>query len=235
MNRLKREFFARKPQVVAKDLLGKFLVRKIAYSQSNSKDKKNTLRAEPRSTKLIIGKIVETEAYLGLGDKASHSHKGLTPRNEIMFGPAGFSYVYFTYGMHWLLNFVTEKEGKASAVLIRALEPADDSSFRGDGVDAANQKPDRHAVARDDKITSGPAKLTKWMEIDGNLNKVDITKSDELFVTDEVPLGGQKIKAASIKKSQIVQTERIGVDYAKEHKDLPLRFYIKGSKYISIV
>lgn len=194
MEKLNREFFARGPEIVAKELLGKLLVRKIGK-------------------KILVGKIVETEAYLGFGDTASHSHKGQTKRNEVMFGKAGVAYIYFTYGMHWLLNIITEEEGAPSGVLIRALEPLIDSKLE----------------TQNSKIASGPARLTKWMQIDGTLNKEDITKSKELFVTDEF----KDFKSEKIGDSKIVSRPRVGVDYAKEHKDLLLRFYIKGNHFIS--
>jgi DNA-3-methyladenine glycosylase len=197
MEKLKREFFDRKPELVARALLGKLLVR-------------------VSGDKVWVGKVVETEAYLGPGDKASHSHKGMTPRNEVMFGPPGFAYIYFTYGMHWLLNFITESEGQASGVLIRSLEPI-----------FTTQMP------IEKRISSGPAKLTKWMGIDGKLNKTDITKSEELFVAEEIRVDGEVFKAEKVQPKNITATTRIGVDYAEEHKNLILRFYINDNQYVS--
>lgn len=196
MNKLDREFFARKPEVVAKKLLGKFLVRK-------------------KGNLYFVGKIVETEAYLGKNDKASHSHRGQTERNKIMFGPAGFSYVYFTYGMYWLLNFITENEKNPSGVLVRALEP-----MSGPNVDEL-------------KVGSGPAKLTKWMKIDGTLNNIDVTKSDELFVTDHLKLQELDLESENLPQKEIIAGPRIGINYAEEHQKLPLRFYIKGNRFVS--
>lgn len=198
MQNLGRDFYERKPQIVAKELLGKFLVHKI-------------------SDRIFVGKIVETEAYLGEDDKASHSYRGKTKRNAVMFGPAGHSYVYFTYGMHWLLNFVTEKEGHPSAVLIRAVEPLTEITKNMD-------------LRR---IGSGPARLTKWLEITGEQNDLDVTKSRELFVADEITLGKMSFISKKINKNGIAATVRIGVDYAAEHKDLPLRFYLEGNRFIS--
>lgn len=194
MKRLGRGFFARKPEVVARELLGKLLVRKAGED-------------------LYIGKIVETEAYLGPGDKASHSHQGKTKRNEVMFGKAGMAYIYFAYGMHWLLNIITEKEGQPSGVLIRALEPVYGSKNK----------------TKNPKISSGPAKLTKWMEIDGSLYGEDLTKSKLLFIVDNY--GSQK--SEKVLPKDIVARPRIGIEYAEEHKDLLLRFYIKDNKYVS--
>ena len=101
---LDRHFYERNTQVVAFELIGKVLV----FKENGTK---------------ISGKIVETEAYFGAKDPASHAYRGMTPRNRVMFGAPGVSYVYFTYGNHHCLNVVTEKEGTAGAVLIRALEP----------------------------------------------------------------------------------------------------------------
>lgn len=194
MKNLARSFYERSPELVARELLGKLLVHKLGKDY-------------------YVGRIVETEAYLGEGDAASHSHRGKTKRNAVMFGPAGHSYVYFTYGIHWLLNFVTEKEGRASAVLIRALQPLTEPSS--------------------EKIASGPAKLTKWMGITGEQNDVDVTKSNKLFVTEKFSHSGGTYLSDFIQPKNIIATERVGVDYAGEHKKLPLRFYIKDSKFIS--
>src|SRR3989338_10306073 len=101
---LERSFYERNTQVVAFELIGKVLI----FKQGDN---------------FLSGKIVETEAYFGANDPASHAYRGVTPRNRVMFGPAGKTYVYFTYGNHYCLNIVTEKEGVAGAVLIRALEP----------------------------------------------------------------------------------------------------------------
>lgn len=187
MKRLGREFFARKPEIVAKDLLGKLLIR-----QDGSEIK--------------VGKIIETEAYFGLGDKASHSHKGMTKRNEVMFGPAGHAYIYFTYGMHWLLNFITEKEGRPSGVLIRALEPI--------------------APEANINATSGPAKLTKWMSITGGLNKLDLITSEELFVAEEIKIKNKLYKSQKVSEKEILLAPRVGVSYAGEDANLLLRFLI---------
>jgi DNA-3-methyladenine glycosylase len=197
MKKLPREFFKRKPDKVARDLLGKLLVRK-------------------KDGKIWVGKIVEAEAYLGPGDRASHSHRGMTPRNEVMFGPAGVAYIYFTYGMHWLLNFITEEEGKASGVLVRAVEP----------LYSSEEPPEK-------RVAAGPAKLTKWMEINGDLNKTDITKSEELFVAYELKIGVEKFSSKRLTGTKIMATARVGVDYAGADKDLLLRFYIKDNSSVS--
>lgn len=194
MQRLGRRFFARQPEIVARQLLGKLLVRKVGDN-------------------FYVGKIVETEAYLGPGDSASHSFKGRTKRNEVMFGKAGVAYIYFTYGIHWLLNIITEREGDPSGVLIRAVEPIYNPKLK----------------IYNPKIGSGPARLTKWMEIDGELNREDVTTSTKLFIADKF---GDYL-SEKVSPRRIVAKPRVGIEYAKEHKDLLLRFYIKDNEYIS--
>ena len=144
--KLDREFFARDTVQVARDLLGMHLVR-IGPGKRRR-----------------VGRIVETEAYRGPNDRASHAYRGLTERNRVMFGPPGFSYVYMIYGFWFCLNFVTEPEGTACAVLLRAVEPVE-------GID--------------DK-TWGPGLLCRAMDIDKQLNAVDLT-GDLLYLEQGTP------------------------------------------------
>lgn len=156
----------------------------------------------------LVGKIVETEAY-DQTDAASHSYTGRTPRTNVMFGPPGHLYVYFTYGMHYCCNVVTGPEGYGSAVLIRAVEPVE-------GVDLMRVR--RHDVA-DRQLTNGPAKLCQALDIDRALNGHDLRQSPlRLNINPPLP------------KQQVVQTTRIGISKAK---DTPWRFYIKGSPFVS--
>jgi len=140
MKKLARAFYDRDTIEVARDLLGKHLVHVIDGVAR-------------------VGRIVETEAYLGEHDRAAHSSKGCTPRTRVMFGPPGHAYVYLVYGMHWCMNVVTEREGHASAVLLRALEPVQYLEGR----------------------TQGPALLCKAMGITGALSGHDLLSQD-LFV-----------------------------------------------------
>ena len=140
MQKLPRSFYDRDTIVVAKELLGKFLVH-----QSNGVKR--------------VGKIVEVEAYLGPHDLAAHSAKGRTKRTEIMFGPPGHAYVYLIYGMYHCMNVVTEREGHASAVLLRAIEPVENIEGR----------------------TCGPGLLCRAMKIDRQLNAHDLL-SDNFFI-----------------------------------------------------
>lgn len=142
LNKLPRSFYDRAADTVAQQLLGKLLV--------------HIIDGKPR-----IGKIVEAEAYMGEHDQAAHSCKGLTPRTQVMFGPPGFAYVYLIYGIYHCMNVVTEKEGKASAVLIRALEPIANLTAR----------------------TQGPGLLCKAMQINKSLNAQDM-QSENFFIAD---------------------------------------------------
>jgi DNA-3-methyladenine glycosylase len=151
MPRLARSFFARPTLTVARGLLGQRLVRRLGGETCS-------------------GLIVEAEAYIGERDLACHARHGRTPRSEVMYGPPGHAYVYFTYGMHWMLNFVTEVEGFPAAVLIRALLPQT-------GVAAMRRRRGREPLA------DGPAKLAQALGIDGRLNGADLcARGAALFV-----------------------------------------------------
>ncbi|MFZ0828705.1 MAG: DNA-3-methyladenine glycosylase [Verrucomicrobiia bacterium] len=147
MQKLPRSFYDRDTITVARELLGKWLVH-IAHGVER------------------IGRIVEVEAYLGPHDLAAHSARGLTERTKVMFGPPGHAYVYFIYGMHHCMNVVTEREGQASAVLLRALEPV------------------KHVPGR----TGGPGLLCRAMQIDRRLNAHDLL-SDNFFIAAPPPTG----------------------------------------------
>lgn len=159
---------------------------------------------------VLRAKIVEVEAY-NQQDVASHSYKGITKRNSVMFGQAGIAYVYFTYGMHYCLNVVVGREGEGSAVLIRALEP-----LTGESIMMKN----RHTFSKMD-LLNGPAKLCQALAIDKNFNGHDLTRPP--FVL--------KLKAP-VNKNEISFSYRIGVREPDDHQ-LPWRLYLKFSQYIS--
>lgn len=140
---LPRDFYDRDPRLVARELLGHFLVNRTDGVEQ-------------------IGRIVEVEAYLGPHDKAAHSSRGLTARTRVMFGPPGYAYVFMIYGMHFCMNVVTEKEGLASAVLLRAVEPIRNISGSA----------------------SGPGRLSRAMNIDMRHNGWDMT-SDSFFISSD--------------------------------------------------
>ncbi|HEU5121394.1 MAG TPA: DNA-3-methyladenine glycosylase [Candidatus Saccharimonadales bacterium] len=153
-------------------------------------------------------RIVETEAY-DQTDAASHSYKGRTPRTDIMFGPAGRLYVYFTYGMHYCCNIVTGNKGEGSAVLIRAVEP-----LSGEEILEQRRK-GKHGIA----LTNGPAKLCEALGIDKRMNG---------HYLEEAPL--KLILQPALKYEQIITTTRVGISKAK---DVLWRFYIKDNSYVS--
>lgn len=177
-------------------------------------------------------RIVETEAY-DQSDVASHSYTGQTPRTKIMFGKAGFLYVYFTYGMHYCCNVVTGPDGYGSAVLIRAVEPITGESIMESlraghtGLDLRKNRlspgiPEERGFLRKSSpinLTNGPAKLCQALAIDKDFNAHDLRQS---------PL--QLIGREPIASHKIVQTTRIGISRGK---DVPWRFYIKNNPYVS--
>jgi len=149
-----RSFFERPAYIVARELLGANLHHIV-------------------DGKELIGRIVETEAY-DQNDAACHGYRGMTERTKPLFGHAGVSYVYFTYGMHWCFNVVTEKEGHGAAVLVRAVEPIQ-------GIDEMRKR--RKGITKDPELTAGPARLTLAMAIAKAENSIDLIESDTLFLT----------------------------------------------------
>jgi DNA-3-methyladenine glycosylase len=192
---LPRPFYSRSTLEVASDLLGKVLVRRLG--------RKN-----------LIGKIVETEAYVGPHDLACHASKGHTPRTSVMFGLPGYAYVYMIYGFYFCLNVVTEPEGYPAAVLIRAVEPLEN-------VDLMRRL--RNNPERDNNIASGPGKLCMAMSIDKQLNGADLLGTT-IWIED------WKLDPGPIRSSP-----RVGVDYAGEYKDKPWRFYVEDNPHVSRV
>ena len=177
---LKRSFYIRDTSRVARDLLGKVLVKE---SGGNT----------------VSGIIVETEAYYGSDDPASHAFGGSTPRSSIMFGKAGMAYVYLCYGVYWLLNIVTEEETIPGAVLIRGLKP-----IEGIG----DMKKRRKITSAGSKLTDGPGKLTIAMGIDASYNRKDVTDHKSgIYITDNDPVD---------KDFTIKNTGRIGITNGRD-------------------
>ena len=192
LNKLKEDFYLQSCLKAAKELIGKVLVRK-------------------KGRKIYSGIIVETEAYLGDRDAASHSFNGITKRNEQMFCPGGTAYVYFTYGNHYCVNAVIGKPGVAHAVLIRALEPVK-------GIETMKKN---RSIDNIYELCSGPGKLTQAMEINGELNGASLLE-DEIYIA--LP--------ESVSKHKIIRTKRIGIT---KNADVLYRFIDSESPFVSRV
>ena len=178
--RLFRSFYTRPTLKVAKDLLGKYIIRKIGRKQ-------------------LVGKIIETEVYIGPRDKASHAFGGkMTPRNKAEYLIGGNIYIYLVYGMYWQMNISTFEKGKPECVLIRAIE----------------------VPGKDISLTNGPGKLCRCLKLNKSFYGEDLTKSKRIWLESH----GEKIKL-----SQILATKRIGIDYAGPYwSRRKLRFLVKG-------
>jgi DNA-3-methyladenine glycosylase len=161
------------------------------------------------------GKIVETEAYMGVEDKASHAYGGrLTDRTKTMYLAGGVSYVYLCYGIHNLFNVVTAPLNTPQAVLIRGIEPII-------GIDTMLVR--RNMAAVKSNLTAGPGALSKALGIDRSMNGKDLM-GDEIWIEEGIALGASE---------QIIAVPRVGVGYAQDHALLPWRYYIKGNKFVS--
>ncbi len=189
--RLPRAFFARPSTVVAPDLLGRILVRRLADG-----------------TRLAV-RLVEVEAYRE-DDPASHSFRGPTPRNAVMFGPAGFLYVYFSYGVHWCANVVTGSEGLGSAVLLRAGEP-----LEGLAAMAANR-----GVEDVRRLCAGPGRLTQAIRITGADDGADVVRGGSISVHEGV----------AVPRRRIDRTTRVGISVGVEAR---WRYLERGSPFVS--
>ena len=196
MTKLPREFYTRRNVLeVARDLLGKKLVV----------PSKNGVR--------VAGIIVETEAYRGPEDRASHAYHGRrTPRTETMYGIGGTVYVYFVYGMYHQFNVVTNVEDVPHAILVRAVEPAE-------GLDFIRR---RRRGRPEYELTSGPGRLCLSLGIDRGLDKADLL-GDRVWIEAGV----------SISPRQIARGPRIGIDYAEEWAGKPWRFWVKDNPFVS--
>lgn len=165
--------------------------------------------------RLTGGTIVETEAYKGVEDKASHAHGGrFTPRTQTIYEAGGVSYVYLCYGIHHLFNVVTAPQGTPHAVLIRGLEPLEGLEVMLERRNMASLKPN---------LTAGPGALAKALGIDKALNAKDLL-GEEIWIADN---------GIYYTEDQLVASPRVGVDYAGDHALLPWRYYVKGNKYVS--
>ncbi len=194
--KLSREFYLSKDTIqIARSLLGKLIVVLDENGQR------------------VSGMIVETEAYLGEGDRAAHSYGGRrTPRNEIMYGPAGHVYVFFVYGMYNQFNVVTGPADHPHAILIRGVEPVE-------GIEIMRE---RRGPMKDRNLTSGPGKLCIALGIDRRLNGEDLL-DDRVWLENNREFAGDEIAVG----------KRIGIDYAGEDAGKALRFWVADNQYVS--
>ena len=203
MTRLSREFYNHDTVEVARNLLGHYLVRQLDGES-------------------LIGRITETEAYIGRCDKACHAYNyRRTERTSTMFMAPGHAYIYLIYGMHHCLNFVTEAEGEPAAVLIRAVEPVA-------GIDTMRRlrfgdKP--MTPYRQKNFLNGPGKVCQGFSLTTAQNRLDLT-GDTLFVCDTLPddIAPPRL---SVSQERICTGTRIGIDYAEEARDFPWRFWLE--------
>lgn len=187
-HRLPRDFYLQSTEWVAEALLGCLLIRVLADGR------------------VLSGRICETEAYIGEGDTACHTFSGKTARNQVMYGPGGLAYVYFVYGLHNMLNVVTEGEGKGCAVLIRGVIPEEGTE---------TMKKNRGGKM---PLSNGLARLTQAFQITRDHNGLDLVTSRDMLITP-----GYREPS-----SVVIRTPRIGIDYAAEKdKQALLRFVLR--------
>lgn len=203
MIKLNRDFYRKSSLELAKNLLGYHLVHITEHGR-------------------LIGKIVETEAYMGIHDKAAHSYNNTrTKRTEVMFGPPGHAYVYLIYGMYNCMNIVAAETDIPQAVLIRAIEPVEGMKSMAQ----LRYKKNLYECSKKEIVglSNGPGKLCQAMDISRNENGLDLVNS-KLFLLENDPPA----------KSDIVTTTRINIGYAEEAIDFPYRFYINSSPHVSV-
>jgi DNA-3-methyladenine glycosylase len=199
---LPREFYLHPPDVVARALLGKRLVRRYHAQKGSGRPER------------LAGRIVEIEAYLGQEDPAAHAFAGKTARNQVLFGPPGFAYVYFIYGMHFCLNISCEPEGQAGSVLLRALEPLE-------GLSTMSRLRGLEPDADPRLLTSGPGRLCQALGVTREThNGIDATSARSgLHVEDDGYGAGES-----------VALPRVGIRKAAERL---LRFALAGNRFVS--
>ena len=201
-------FYRRPAEAVAPELLGRFLVRRLRGAAASD--------SRGSAADLLVLRLVETEAYLGAPDRASHAWGGRrTARNESLYLPGGFAYVYFIYGMHWCLNAVCGEAGEGGAVLLRAGEPVAGEALMG----ARRGLADR---VRPGDVAGGPGKLCQALGVDRGFDGRPLDDS-ELWIA-----AGEPVAA-----SGVASGPRIGVAYAGEAAAWPLRFAVAGNPHVS--
>lgn len=195
--KLPKSFFLHDTVSVSRNLLGCVLWRRLEHGE------------------LLAARVVETEAYLGANDMASHARRGLrSARNESMYLEGGHAYVYFTYGMHWCLNVVTQEADLAEAVLLRAAEPLR-------GIEWMRER--RPKAKKDTDLMNGPGKICMALDIDRRLDGVSL-RGDELWLT---------ARDTDVADEDIAVTPRIGIDNSGDAAAWPLRFFLRGNRNVS--
>lgn len=201
-SKLSLDFYLQPTLKVAQQILGKYIIHNVGRHR-------------------LVGKIVETEAYIGPYDLASHASRGKTKRNAVMFEKGGKIYVYLIYGMYYCLNIVTEEKDYPAAVLMRAVEPIE-------GIEPMWQnrygdlKYDPGSQQKVINLTNGPGKLCRAFGINQSFNGLDLG-GEQIYLA-----GGARVRAA-----EIVASERIGVNYAKEYEHKLWRFYLRENPFVS--
>jgi DNA-3-methyladenine glycosylase len=197
LKRLTKPFYARDALSVAEDLIGCLFVRD-----------------HPRGR--VAVRIVETEAYRGRIDPGSHGYRGVTPRTEVMYGPPGYLYVYFTYGMHWCANVVCGRDGECEAVLLRAGEPVE-------GEDLMFSH--RPGITNPRLLASGPARLAQALGIDKRHNGATLLRGGEFFCAEDD-------ETDRLREGPVARTTRIGLAVGRGD-DIPWRFVVQGHPHAS--
>lgn len=201
MKRLSREFYIDDPEVVGKNLLGKYIIREY-------------------DGKRLIGKIVETEAYKAMGDKAAHMNNNkITERTKISFEVGGHAYIYLIYGMYFCFNVVTCEKGVGGAVLIRGIQPIE--GINDMMINRYNKIEESKTKIKN--LTNGPGKLCNALLIDKTLYGEDLCTSNKLYIEE----------GEYIKEDEIVYSKRVNIDYAEEAKDFLWRYYIRRNECVS--
>lgn len=212
---LPRSFYSCDPIDLSLKLLNKVLVCAQQGEFKSQEEFRHRGDSGIRAERIRAGRIVEVEAYGGADDISSHGHRGKTKRNEVMFGPPGHLYVYFTYGMHWCSNVVCGEDGECAAVLLRALEPLA-------GIDQMHEA--RPVARKDTDLCSGPAKLTQALGITGDQNGIDLVAE----ANGEASLSITIHEDGTPPPKSPIQTARIGVK-----SDLPWRWHIPDNPHVS--
>jgi len=197
MKRLTSAFYRRDALAVARELVGCIFVHDDAEGRT-------------------AVRLVEVEAYRGVLDPGSHGYRGVTPRTEVMYGPPGRLYVYFTYGMHWCANVVCAEQGRCEATLLRAGEPVE-------GIELMRSR--RPKITNDRHLASGPARLTLAMGIGKRHNGTSLLRGGEFFIASDD-------KTDDYRAGKVAQTVRVGLSAGKGD-DIPWRFVVPGHPYAS--